>query len=110
VLALSNAALRFRGPPGADTPAGSGSSGRQHHSRDAGAPPDPDAPAAKTVWVLRNGAPVQVAIHTGLTDGTNTEIVDGLTEDDAVITDLDSGDGSSAAPSSTRSTSLRPMF
>jgi hypothetical protein len=49
-------------------------------------------------------------VHTGLTDGTVSEIIDGLNEDDAVITDIDSGDGSSAAPSSTRSTSLRPMF
>ncbi len=113
VLTLSNAALRFRGPPGVggDAPAGTGSSGRPHHSRDAGAPPpDPDAPVAKTVWVLRGSSPEQATVHTGLTDGTLTEIVDGLGEDDAVITDLDSGDGSSAAPSSTKSTSLRPMF
>ncbi len=64
----------------------------------------------KTVWVLRGGSPEQVTVHTGLTDGTATEIVDGLAEGDAVIIDLDSGDGSGAAPSSTRSTSLRPMF
>jgi hypothetical protein len=60
------------------------------------------------VWVLRGGTPEQATVHTGLTDGTVTEVVDGLNEGDAVITDVD--DGSAPAPSSTRSTSLRPMF
>jgi HlyD family secretion protein len=111
VLALSNAALRFRGPPSAagDSAAGPAGSARGHRGgHDAGAPADPDAPVTKTVWVLRGGTPEQATVHTGLTDGTVTEVVDGLNEGDAVITDVD--DGSAPAPSSTRSTSLRPMF
>jgi hypothetical protein len=64
---------------------------------------------AKTVWVLRGTAPEQVTIHTGLTDGTNTEVVDGLTETDAVVIDMDDGSGGGAAPSSNRSSSFR-MF
>jgi HlyD family secretion protein len=113
VLALSNTALRFRGPPsaGADSssPSPSGSARQRHPHGGGAAAADPDAPQTKTVWVLRGGVPEQVSIHTGLTDGTITEIVDGLNEADAVIVDLDSGDGGSAAPSSTRSTSFR-MF
>jgi len=114
VLAISNAALRFRGPPSAaGDSAGPTSSGgaRQHRGHDAGAPAaDPDAPVTKSIWVLRGNTPEQVTIHTGLTDGTVTEVIDGLNEGDGVIIDLDNGDGAGASPSSTRSTSLRPMF
>jgi len=119
VLAVSNAALRFRPPPSI---AGSSSSGRLHHrprgegsaaSRDRDDPlekPDgkPDAKAeAKSVWVLRGGTPQLVSIHTGLTDGTVTEVVDGLAEGDAVIVDTLNADGT--APSTT-STSVRRLF
>jgi HlyD family secretion protein len=39
------------------------------------------------VWVLRNGEPVQVAVRTGATDGSYTEILGGeLKEGDQVIT------------------------
>ncbi len=115
VLAIANAALRFRGPPTAATdsaPAASGSAAHAHHGKPGAdaTPSDPDAPVAKTVWVLRGGAPEQVTIHTGLTDGTNTEVVDGLNEGDAVITDLDDGSGGGASPSSTRSSTSFRMF
>jgi HlyD family secretion protein len=40
-----------------------------------------------TVWVLRDGEPVQVSVRTGATDGSYTEILDGeLKEGDQVIT------------------------
>jgi len=40
-----------------------------------------------TVWVLRNGQPVQVSVRTGATDGSYTEILGGeLKEGDQVIT------------------------
>jgi len=113
VLAISNAALRFRPPTaggGGGSPSPSGSSGR-HGSRGAGsaASADPAAPQAKTVWVLRGGAPQSVNVHIGLTDGTVTEVVDGLAEGDPVIVDVDSGDGSSASSSTARS-SMPRMF
>lgn len=117
VLAIPNAALRFRGPPSAEassTPASSGSGsaggrhGRKGHEGSA-TPTDPDAPVERTVWVLRGSEPQQVTVHTGLTDGTSTEIVDGLSEADPVIVDMDDGSGGSSPPASTRSSSFR-MF
>jgi HlyD family secretion protein len=119
-LAVSNAALRFRPPPSI---AGSSSSGRPRHrprgdgsaaSRDKDDPPadrpegKPDPKAeAKTVWILRGGTPQSVQVHTGLTDGTITEVLDGLAEGDAVIVDTLNADGS--APSTT-STTVRRLF
>lgn len=55
-------------------------------------PPGPQltaTPADTTVWVLRDGHPVETAIDPGETDGTITEILGGaLAEGDAVITGL----------------------
>jgi len=125
-LAVSNAALRFRPPPAlAGSASGGGaSSGEGHHrlhprgsaSAAAGddAPEGKDAKApkdeAKTVWVLRGGGvPQLVPVHTGLTDGTVTEIVDGdLKEGDPVVVDTVNGDGN--APSAPASTTLRRLF
>jgi HlyD family secretion protein len=120
VLSVSNTALRFRPPASIAPPSPSGSAGGrgQHHPHGAAsaAPSDPDTPEAKTVWVLRGGTPQQVSIHTGLSDGTVTEVVDGLNEGDAVIVDVDGAEGGSAggtggAPSSGGGrTSFRSMF
>ena len=56
-------------------------------------------PTHRTVWVLRNGAPMRVPIKTGVTDGSTTEIVEGdLQEGDALITDL--AGGAAAKPAS----------
>ncbi|HEX8792663.1 MAG TPA: efflux RND transporter periplasmic adaptor subunit [Polyangiaceae bacterium] len=111
-LAVSNAALRFRPPSSGGGEGGGGSasaagSGGHHGPRGAGsaASVDPGAPQAKTVWVLRGGSPQSVDVHVGLTDGTVTEVIDGLSEGDQVITDIDGGDG--AAPSSTSNSSQR---
>jgi HlyD family secretion protein len=127
VLAISNAALRFRPPSslgggsgsgargGGGAGAGSGSGGGRRRggggesgSGDAGAPPDPDAPEAKTVWALRSGSAVQVSIHAGLTDGTNTEVVDGLDEGDSVIVDVEGSESSAPAPTSGSGSSRPP--
>lgn len=114
-LAVSNAALRFRPPPSL---AGSSSAGEGHHhwrghggaaaaassaSAD-GAPPK----ESKTVWVMRDGTPQMATIHTGLTDGTVTEVVDGLNEGDVVITDELGPEGT--APSSGPPPSTRRLF
>jgi HlyD family secretion protein len=122
-LAVSNAALRFRPPPSlAGSASGAASSGRRHprgaasaaaekEAPDKGAsdksPSDKGAPdPIKTVWVLRGSTPKEVTIHTGLSDGTVTEVVDGeLSEGDPVVVDSTSGDG--AAPSSAAPTTRR---
>jgi HlyD family secretion protein len=120
VLAVSNAALRFRPPPslagsssGEHEHGGAGGAGQHRHPHGAGSaaaagdPPEAkegkdgkDAPAAieaKIVWVMRGSViPVAVTVHVGLTDGTVTEIVDGdLKEGDQVVVDTLSADGSS---------------
>ena len=121
-VAVPNAALRFRPPPSL---AGSSSSGRAHrrprgegsadgHDRgDAPVDSQDTKPAtaakeaAKTVWVLRGGTPQQAPIHTGLSDGTVTEVLDGLEEGELVVVDTLNADGS--APSTT-TTSIRRLF
>jgi hypothetical protein len=39
------------------------------------------------VYVLKDGQAVPTAIRIGITDGANTEVVDGLSEGDEIITD-----------------------
>jgi HlyD family secretion protein len=111
VLAVSNAALRYRGP----SPSGAEAapSGSHHHGGGgggwhggAGAPSasagssDEPAPETHTLWVMRNGAPTSVTVHTGLSDGSVTEIVDGdVKEGDLVVVDAT---GSDVAPTATR--------
>jgi HlyD family secretion protein len=115
VLALSNAALRFRPPPSL---AGSGAAGgatggsRARGPRDGGAaaPADPEAPEVKTVWVLRGGSPERASVHAGLSDGTFTEVLDGLAEGDQVVVDVEGGDTSTTPSSSNRSSSMPRMF
>jgi HlyD family secretion protein len=128
VLAISNAALRFRPPSsvagsagsgagagggagggGGGGPGGGGGGGGGRHrgggggggsgSGDGGGVGDPDAPESKNVWVLNGSTPQQVAIHAGLSDGTVTEVVDGLAEGDQVVVDVDTGDSSAPATS-----------
>ncbi|MGO8995947.1 MAG: efflux RND transporter periplasmic adaptor subunit [Polyangiaceae bacterium] len=107
VLAVPNSALRFHLPsasastPGSASasPAASGSSGaprvRHHGPASADEPPE-----ARNVYVLRGGEPQPVAVHTGLTDGTMTEVLDGdVKEGDAII--IDSMGGDTPAPTST---------
>ncbi|HEX3346405.1 MAG TPA: efflux RND transporter periplasmic adaptor subunit [Polyangiaceae bacterium] len=117
-LAVSNAALRFRPPPSlAGSSSGEGRHGHRPHgsasAASAGEPPpegkdgkDGKDPAAaketKTVWVMRGSTPQMLTVHTGLTDGTVTEILDGdLKEGDAVVVDSTGPDGSSAPPTTT---------
>jgi HlyD family secretion protein len=137
-IAVTNAALRFRPPPslagsaatedarrhnrgdGAgeghaeSQPRGDGQGqprgdGQGHH---ASAPSD--APEARTLWVLRAGTttPQPVPVHAGLTDGTNTEIVDGdVHPGDAVVVDLVTPDAPAPMPSGgNTSPAMRRMF
>ena len=117
VLAVANTALRFRPPASvvaSSSPDGGAPGAGRGHRRARGEgsasaqdkePPDgkaEDAKAeakaeAKTVWVLRGSTPQPVTVHTGLTDGTTTEILDGLAEGDQVVVDTLNADGT--APS-----------
>jgi HlyD family secretion protein len=126
-LAVSNAALRFRPPASLAASSAPGSSAR--HARGgsaatgekAGASAETSASAvagagagagasagakgvSRTVWVMRAAIPQEVAIHTGLSDGTVTEVVDGdLHEGDLVVVDTSSPDGApSGAPPAAR--------
>jgi HlyD family secretion protein len=101
VVAVSNAALRFRPPPevassiagdaGAAPSSGhsgawaaaSGSSG--HRNRPPGAAGEG---GRRTVYVLRGGSPEAVSVSTGLSDGTVTEVVRGLEPGDQVVVDV----------------------
>ncbi len=69
-LRFPNAALRFRPP-----------------AEIAAKAPRPERDR-RVLWVLRDGAPVPVAIKTGLSDGSVTEIADGdLREGDFLVTE-----------------------
>jgi len=64
-------------PPIAFAPTRRGGGGGRDTSQDP-----------KTIWVLRNNAPVAVLVHIGLSDGTNSELVDGdVKEGEALIVD-----------------------
>jgi HlyD family secretion protein len=97
VLAVPNAALRFHLPSAASAvPSGSASSHARHH----GPPSGDEPPEAKTIYVLRGGEPQPVSVHTGLTDGTQTEVTDGdLKEGDAVVVDASGGEVAAPTPS-----------
>ncbi len=100
VLAIPNAAIRFKPPPEVASAIASAagpaatlsvtSAGGEIATGLASARPPmrrgpPGDPSEKTVYVLRDGRPQPVVIKTGLTDGTVTEVVSGLNEGDQVI-------------------------
>lgn len=97
VLAVPNGALRFRPPPEM-TPSASASASAAGSARGRGGwgggrgagtgQARSEGPESKSVWVMRDGRPQSITIQTGLSDGTNTEVVGGeLAEGDLVITD-----------------------
>jgi HlyD family secretion protein len=78
VLAVPNAALRFKPPPEANIPkpAGSAATGRRGAGGPGGGEGKGDSKNdAKAIWILSDPVPVQVSIKTGLSDGAYTEIV-----------------------------------
>jgi HlyD family secretion protein len=105
VVRIPNAALRFRPPPGfgqgegargnaaggnalAASPPGAASLGT-----NGGRSPGPGRGAGgrgadRSVWIVRDGTPVQVPVTLGISDGTVTELVKGEVQPgDAVVTD-----------------------
>jgi HlyD family secretion protein len=98
VVAVANAALRFRpppevasavvgdagAPPSGSSPSASGSSGRRPRPPGAGG----GEGRGRTVYVLRGATPEAVHVTVGLSDGTVTEIVRGLAPGDLVVVDV----------------------
>jgi len=83
VLAVPNAALRFRPPSEAAAPPASAGADHRHRDAGAGAPSD-----SKTIWVPDGVGVKSATIRIGLTDGSYTEVLDdGLAEGAEVVVD-----------------------
>lgn len=77
VLRVPNAALRFK--PAADQIPKAAESEKTKPERGSG---------QRTLWVLRNGQPEAVQVKIGISDGVQTEIIEGeIKEGDEIITD-----------------------
>jgi HlyD family secretion protein len=110
-LAVSNAALRFRPPASlaGDPAAGSTGQAKRHPPGGSSTRSAEGGPETRSLWIMRGGAPQAVSLHTGLTDGTVTEVVDGeVAEGDLAVVDATGGDAPPASASTT--TSLRRLF
>lgn len=90
-LLVPNAALRYTPP--AEKSSGGGLFS-MFRPPNMGAVTTPDLPGgSRTLWVMRDKAPVEVTVVTGATDGQNTEVKSGdLAEGDAVILDAVAAD------------------
>lgn len=92
VVSIPNSALRYR--PAIEEEAetsGTGLVGMLFSRRPSSSPVsvnEPEVAGHRTVWILRDGAPVAVQIETGVTDGSVTEVRSGdLSVGDALVTD-----------------------
>ena len=104
VLKLPGAAFRFRMPEtggaaasspvvAVGTGAGRSPGGRSSSGRREGR-------VARSVYVLREGKPEPVQIKTGISDGIFTEVQEGLSEGDQVVTGVLGGDATPAPAAS----------
>jgi HlyD family secretion protein len=88
VLQIKNAALRYR-PPDA-TPVETKRTSASRPGRPGGGRSNAgqEGRAERTVYVLSSGAsrPQPVQVKTGISDGTTTEVIEGLKEGDRVVT------------------------
>ena len=109
-LAVPNSALRFRPPPSL---AGSAATEDARRRPRGSGSSKSEAPEERTVWVLRGSQLQAVAVHTGLTDGTSTEVIDGdLHEGDLAVVDTINpvGPASTPGPGGGTSPAMRRMF
>jgi HlyD family secretion protein len=96
-LLVPNAALRFAPPAEPEDPEGGGGGLLgllipRPPGEPASMPAASPADGSRTIWILRDGAPVSVEVRAGATDGLMTVILEGsLEEGTAVITDLAGG-------------------
>lgn len=129
VLAVPNTALRFRLPMEASSAAAAarasgGAPGGPSAAASAGAAPSGSAPwrrkrptspediTEKSLFTLDGQTPHAATVHTGLTDGTWTELTDAvLKEGDLVVTDANvAGKPGGAGGPQGQSTAFRRMF
>ena len=100
VLRVPNAALRFR-PPVSTTnapPAGAtAGGGPPAGNAPSGQHPKGEHRPTRPVYVLKNGKPEPVQVKIGITDGVYTEITDGLSESNNVVTFASFKQGSTSA-------------
>jgi HlyD family secretion protein len=100
VLRVPNAALRFQPPP--ELLGGESASKRRPTFGFFAPPPkgakkrtqDARGPVAadrREVWVMRSGSPAPVSIKVGISDGTHTEVVEGLREGEEVVVNAGAG-------------------
>jgi len=85
VLKVANAALRFR-PPETGTNAAPVRVRSGERSGGGRSPRGERRSSSRTVYVLKDGRPVAAPVKVGISDGVMTEIVEGLSETDVVIT------------------------
>jgi HlyD family secretion protein len=80
VLQIKNAALRYRPPEATptETRSTSSSGGRPGGGRER--------KSERTVYILSGSRPKPMQIKTGISDGVVTEVLEGLKEDDRVVT------------------------
>ncbi len=82
VLAVPNSALRFKPPQDAT----SGASPSTKGPPEGGRAKKPAATTTRKVYRLVGGAPKAIEVTTGVGDGINTEVINGLKDDEKIIT------------------------
>jgi HlyD family secretion protein len=101
VLRIPNSALRFR-PPDASTnsaprTAGSGGAPGSRPGGSWGGRSKGERRSTRTVYIVKDKKLQPVQVKTGITDGIYTEITDGLSENDKVVTSATYKQGSAAS-------------
>ena len=90
VLKVANAALRFRpSRSGDDKKSEMVSLATQADKKSKVLKVKKDKRSSeRTVYVLKDGAPEPIKVKAGITDGRDTELIEGLKEGDAVVVDM----------------------
>jgi HlyD family secretion protein len=90
------------GGSGGSAGGGGGGGGGGHRWGGRNTVTDPNAAATRVVWIAQGAQAIPVTVHTGLTDGTLTEVTSSpLKEGDAVIVDAISTDAPVGGKSTT---------
>src|SRR4051812_43346937 len=92
VLQIKNAALRYRPADAAATP----QQAKANFSPNVRPPAGRERRSERTVYVLSGDRPKPVQIKTGISDGAVTEVLEGLSEGDQVVTAELTGTSSSS--------------
>jgi HlyD family secretion protein len=102
VLKIPNAALRFRPPEAAtnSTPRVVAGGAGSPPGGSPGQHPKGEHRLTRTIYVMKGNKPEPVQVKIGISDGISTEVTDGLTEGDKVITFAIYKQGGASAQSS----------